>query len=104
MSRPPLRPLTGEHLETWSIFATLLEWLPPALDAQLKQDSKMSHFEYGILFALSQDKHRTLRMSTLARYANSTLSRLSRAATRLEHNGWLKRAPAPADGRTTVAI
>ena len=95
--------LTDDELDTWSALATVLEWLPPALDAQLQRDSELTHFEYGILFALADADDRTLRMSTLADYANSTLSRLSRAASRLEAKGWMQRASDPADGRSTLA-
>jgi DNA-binding MarR family transcriptional regulator len=100
----PATALTGEELEIWSALATLLEWLPPALDAQLGRDSDLSHFEFGILYALQDASDRTLRMSTLAGYANSSLSRLSRAASRLEAKGLLRRVPDPADGRFTLAI
>lgn len=96
--------LTGEDLETWAGVATVLEWLPAALDAQLQRDAHLSHFEYGVLYALAKAPDRTLRMSVLAGYANSTLSRLSRAATRLESQGWLRRTPDPADGRYTLAV
>lgn len=92
-----------DELETWSAVATLLEWLPAALDAQLQRDSGISHFEYGILFALSRADDRTLRMSDLAGYANSTLSRLSRAVSRLEARKWVQRSPDPTDGRITLA-
>ncbi|MFC7877066.1 MarR family winged helix-turn-helix transcriptional regulator [Isoptericola sp. NPDC057391] len=96
--------LTGEELETWAALATVLEWLPPALDAQLHRDAQLSHFEYGVLYALAHAPDGTLRMSVLAGYANSTLSRLSRAATRLEKQGWMRRMPDPADGRYTLAV
>lgn len=95
--------LTGDDLETWSAFATVLEWLPPALDAQLQRDSDLTHFEYGILYALSMAPERSLRMSVLAGFANSSLSRLSRAASRLEKKDWLRRMPDPDDGRSTLA-
>jgi len=94
---------TTEELETWSAVATMLEWLPAALDAQLRRDAGVSHFEFGILFALQQAEERTLRMSALAGFANSTLSRLSRAVARLEGHGWVSRRPDPADGRITLA-
>ena len=42
-------------------------------------------------------------MSVLAGYANSSLSRLSRAVARLETKGWVRRAPDPTDGRYTLA-
>lgn len=92
-----------DELETWSAVATLLEWLPAALDAQLQADSGISHFEFGILFALSEAEERSLRMSVLAGYANSTLSRLSRAVARLERKLWVRRALDPGDGRITIA-
>lgn len=97
------RALIGEDLETWSALATMLEWLPAALDAQLQRESGLTHFEYGMLFALADAPGGTLRMSVLAGYANSSLSRLSRAASRLEQRGWVTRAPDPDDGRTTLA-
>jgi DNA-binding MarR family transcriptional regulator len=97
------RPLSGDDLETWSALATLLEWLPPALDAQLSRDSDLTHFEYGILYALADSDDRMLRMSTLAGYANSSLSRLSRAVSRLEAKNWVERRADPHDGRSTLA-
>lgn len=99
----PSSRLTGEDLASWSALATVLEWLPSALDAQLQRDADLTHFEYGILYALAGAPERTLRMSVLAGYANSSLSRLSRAASRLESKGWVRRAPDPTDGRYTLA-
>ncbi|WP_213815477.1 MarR family winged helix-turn-helix transcriptional regulator [Glaciihabitans sp. dw_435] len=96
--------LAGDELQTWSAFATVLEWLPAALDAQLIRDSEVTHFEYGILYALATAPNHTLRLSVLAGYANSSLSRLSRATTRLEARGWLHREPDPSDGRYTLAV
>jgi DNA-binding MarR family transcriptional regulator len=96
--------LAGDDLETWAAFATVLEWLPAALDDQLQRDAGLTHFEYGVLYALAKAPDQTLRMSVLAGYANCTLSRLSRAATRLESKGWLHRAPDATDGRYTLAI
>lgn len=95
--------LTGDDLETWSALATVLEWLPAALDAELTRDAQLTHFEFGILYALFTAENRTLRMSTLAGYANSSLSRLSRAVARLERRSWVTRRPDPSDGRTTLA-
>jgi DNA-binding MarR family transcriptional regulator len=96
--------LTGEDLQTWAALATLLEWLPSALDEQLQRDSGVSHFEYGLMYALASAEDRTLRMSVLAGYANSSLSRLSRAVTRLESKGWVRRRPDPGNGRYNLAI
>src|SRR6478609_4100689 len=97
-------PLSADHLETWAAVGTLLERLPAALDAQLQRDSGVTHFEHGVLFALDTAPDRRLRMSTLAGYASSTLSRLSRAISRLEKRGWARREVDPADGRFTLAV
>lgn len=96
--------MSAERLEVWASLATLLERLPTALDAQLQRDSGLTHFEHGVLYALDSAPERTLRLSTLAGYASSTLSRLSRAITRLEAKGWVHRIIDPADGRFTLAV
>lgn len=93
---------TPEELTTWAAFATMLEWLPPALSAPLVRDAELTHFEFGILYALASAPHRALTMTTLAGYANSTPSRLTRAASRLERRGWLERRPDASDGRATI--
>lgn len=95
--------LNGENLDAWSSLATVLEWLPRALDEQLQRDADLTHFEFGMLYALGESPDHTLRMSVLAEYANSLLPRLSRAAARLESKGWLEREPDPTDGRYTLA-
>jgi DNA-binding MarR family transcriptional regulator len=95
--------LAGDDLATWAALATVLEWLPPALDAPLLSDFDLTHFEYGILFALADAPDARLRMSVLAGYANSSLSRLSRAVTRLDGRGWVQRSKDPSDGRSTLA-
>ncbi|WP_350347488.1 MarR family transcriptional regulator [Agromyces sp. G08B096] len=96
-----LRP---DHLEVWASVATLLERLPAALDAQLQRDSGLTHYEHGLLYALGRAPERTLRMSTLAGYASSTLSRLSKAVSRLERKGLVRREPDPGDRRVTLAV
>jgi DNA-binding MarR family transcriptional regulator len=106
MKRPRTEPrwLNQGDREAWVAFARMLIWLPAALDDQLQRESGLSHFEYGILAALSDADGATLRMSELAIYANGSLSRLSRAVTRLEGREWVTRRPDPADGRYTLAV
>jgi DNA-binding MarR family transcriptional regulator len=96
--------LSTAQLEAWAPIATLLERLPAALDAQLQRDSGLTHYEQGLLYALDTAPDRTLRLSTLAGYASSTLSRLSRAISRLEKKGWVRRHVDPTDGRFTLAV
>ena len=45
-----------------------------------------------------------MRISTLAGFAQGSLSRLSHLIKRLEGRGWVRREPDPADGRYTNAI
>ncbi|MUK01117.1 MarR family transcriptional regulator [Vibrio cholerae] len=99
----PPAALSGEDLDTWVGLATVLEWLPPALDAPLVHNHDVTHFEYGILFALEGAPERMLRLSDLAGFANSSLSRLSRAVSRLQGRGWIERSQDPLDGRATRA-
>jgi DNA-binding MarR family transcriptional regulator len=103
LPRPEPRWLDKDDRVAWAAFASMLWWLPAALDDQLQRDSGLSHFEYGILAALSSAEGATLRMSELAIYANGSLSRLSRAVARVEARGWVTRKPDPADGRYTLA-
>jgi DNA-binding MarR family transcriptional regulator len=95
--------LDDDEQAAWlSLMGTLIR-LPAALDAQLRRDAGLSHFEYQILAGLSMAERRTLRMSDLASFAESSLSRLSHACRRLEAQGWLTRQADPDDGRATVA-
>ncbi|MER6154841.1 MarR family transcriptional regulator [Streptomyces sp. NPDC001868] len=96
--------LTDEEMETWHVLAGVMVRLPSALDAQLQRDSGVSHVEYLVMAMLSQTEERTLRMSDLAGYAGSSLSRLSHLVKRLEKGGWVRREPDPTDGRYTLAV
>jgi DNA-binding MarR family transcriptional regulator len=100
---PEPRWLTNEERAAWMTLMGVLMRLPAALDAQLLRDAGLSHFEYGILAALSEAPGRTLRMSTLAVLAEGSLARLSQAVGRLEKRGWVSRSPDPTDGRYTLA-
>ena len=103
---PPQEPrwLDSEESEAWRALAHALVRLPAALDAQLRRDAGISHFEYQVLALLSEAPDRTLRMSTLATLAEGSLPRLSQVVARLEQRGWLRRTPDRADGRYTLAI
>ena len=97
------RWLDAEESQAWRALARTLVRLPAALDAQLRRDAGISHFEYGVLALLSEAPGRTLRMSEIAMGAGSSLPRLSQVVARLEQRGWVRRTPDPADGRYTLA-
>ena len=87
----------------WLRLVAVVELLPSVLDAQLRADAGLTHFEYFVLAMLSEAPERTLRMSTLAQRTNATLPRLSHVARRLEERGIIERFPCPDDGRATNA-
>ena len=97
------RWLDAEESQAWRALASALVRLPAALDAQLRRDAGISHFEYQVLALLSEAPGRTLRMSALATLAEGSLPRLSQVVARLEQRGWVRRTPDPADGRYTLA-
>jgi DNA-binding MarR family transcriptional regulator len=96
--------LDAEERQTWLALAGALIRLPAALDAQLRRDAGISHFEYQVLALLSEAPDRTLRMSELALRAEGSLPRLSQVVARMEQRDWVRRTPDPADGRYTLAI
>lgn len=95
--------LTPDEREAWLAVASMTLRLPAALDAQLRRDAGLSHFEYTVLAALSEAGDRTLRMSQLAVLAEGSLSRLSQVVSRLERRGFVRRSADPEDGRSTLA-
>lgn len=97
------RWLRSDQLTAWIRLMAVVELLPGVLDAQLRRDSELTHFEYFVLAMLSEPPERTLRMTALARSTNATLPRLSHVVRRLEDRGLVERFPCPEDGRATNA-
>jgi DNA-binding MarR family transcriptional regulator len=87
----------------WVRLAAVLELLPGVLDAQLRRDAGLTHFEYYTLAMLSEAPERKLRMTSLAAQTNATLPRLSHVIRRLEERGLVERIPCPQDARATDA-
>lgn len=94
--------LTAEEQHAWRGVVGLLSRLAPALDAQLRRDAGITHFDYTVLSAVSETPKHTIRMSDLAVLAEGSLPRLSQVVTRLEKRGWVARRPDPDDGRYTL--
>lgn len=97
------RWLDPEERATWLRFAAVMELLPAALDAQLRRDAGVSHFDYFVLAMLSEAPERTLRMTALAQKTNATLPRLSHVVNKLEGRELVERFPCPEDRRATNA-
>lgn len=96
--------LTAAEVDSWLSLVRLMTWLPWSIDQQLRRDSGLAMVEYQVMARLSQSPERTMRMSSLADLANSSLSRLSHLVKRLEGRGFVRREPDSADGRFTNAI
>jgi DNA-binding MarR family transcriptional regulator len=103
VAKPEPRWLSDDERQAWLALTSVLIRLPAALDAQLRRDAGISHFEYAVMAALSEAPDRTLRMSDLAVLSEGSLSRLSQVVGRLERQGWVRRRPDPSDGRYTLA-
>ena len=101
---PEPRWLDEQEAQVWIALAGTLIRLPAALDAQLRRDAGITHYEYQVLAVLSEVPDRTLRMSVLAVRTEGSLPRLSQVVARHEQRGWVRRTPDPDDGRYTLAI
>lgn len=97
------RWLDDDERAAWVRLAAVVELLPGVLDAQLRRDSQVTHFEYWVLSMLSEAPSRTLRMTALAERTNASLSRLSHVVARLEERDLVERFPCPEDRRATNA-
>jgi DNA-binding MarR family transcriptional regulator len=102
--RQPEPPwLTDTEQASWANLVKLIMLLPGALDRQLRDDAGLPHAYFGILARLSAEPDRALRMTDLARHANTTTSRLSHAVSTLEQRGWIERHPSATDKRGQIA-
>jgi len=95
--------LTDTEQAAWANLVRLIMLLPSALDRQLRDGAGIPHAYFGILARLSAEPCRALRMTDLARHANTTTSRLSHAVSTLEEQGWIERQPSPTDKRGQIA-
>ncbi len=95
--------LTEDERAAWLRLVAVVELLPGMLDAQLRRDAGLTHFEYFVMAMLSEAPDRTLQMSALAQRSNATLPRLSHVVRRLEDRGLVSRHRCRDDARATNA-
>jgi DNA-binding MarR family transcriptional regulator len=100
---PEPRWLTAREQHIWRTFMAATLELQNRLDQQLRTDAGMPVAYYEILVILSESPGRSLRMSQLAQYTNSSASRLSHAMNALEKAGWVSRCGVEGDRRGTLA-
>lgn len=93
--------MSAEESAAWLGLIAVAQLLPAALDAQLRRDAGLTHFEFMALTVLRLAPGSTLHMTALADATNATLPRLSHVCSRLERRGLVERAPSARDRRAT---
>ena len=87
----PVRWLNNLEWSAWLQLLATFTLLPAAIDSSLQRRAGMTHFEFGVMAALSRQPGRRLQLKDLAVLANGSLSRLSHVISRLERQGWVRR-------------
>ena len=93
------RWLTDTEQRAWRAYLDSTRLLLQALDRELVEDSALSLTDYELLVRLSEAPARRLRMRELANTALATRSGVTRAVTRLEEAGWVRRSVCEDDRR-----
>ena len=93
-----VRWLSADEQAAWRAYLRANRELDVALDRDL-QAVGVSLSEYELLSMLSEADEGRLRMSALAALIVQSRSRVTHTAARLERRGWVRRSPAPEDGR-----
>ena len=93
-----MRWLSDGEQVSWRAYLRANRELTVAFDRDLQQVG-ISLPEYELLSMLSVAPLGQVRMSMLAELIVQSRSRVTHTAARLERRGWVKRTPAPDDGR-----
>ena len=93
---------TSEELDFWHRVVAVYMGVLPELERDLQRAGKLSFFEYQVLEHLSSIDG-AMSMTQLATRCNSSLSRLSHVARKLEGRHLLTRRLSEEDKRVTVA-
>ena len=100
---PEPDPFSPEEFAAWRGLLRLRESVTRVIDAKLRADHALSLDDYGILITLVGQPDLRQRMSALGEQRLLTPSGITRAVTRLEERGLLRRDQDPADGRAYFA-
>ena len=98
-----VRWLDADEQRTWRAYLDTTRLLVRALDRQLESDAGISLTDYELLVQLSEAPGSRLRMRDLADRTLSTRSGVTRAVTRCERLGWVRRVECEDDRRGTLA-
>lgn len=98
----PTRPFGSHEMSFWHRVVAVYMVVLPDLEHDLQKAGKISFFEFQVLDHLSNEDG-LMSMTRLATRCNSSLSRLSHVARKLEGRGLLTRRLSEQDKRVTVA-
>lgn len=93
-----VRWLTDSEQVSWRAYLRASRELTVAFDRDL-QEVGISLPEYELMSMLSEAPESQMRMSAVAALIVQSRSRVTHTAARLERRGWVRRTPAPDDGR-----
>jgi DNA-binding MarR family transcriptional regulator len=94
-----VRWLDRDEQAAWRAYLDGTRMLLQALDRQLAADSDLTLTDYELLVRLSEAPDGVLRMRDLADATISTRSGVTRAVTRAEKAGWVRRVECEDDRR-----
>jgi len=97
------RWLDAAEQQVWRAYLDATRLLVQVLDRQLETDAGISFTDYELLVQLSEAPDGRLRMRDLANATLSTRSGMTRAVTRLERAGWVRRVECEEDRRGMYA-
>ena len=97
------RWLDEAEQQAWRAYLWGSRELESALDRDLGPYG-LSLSEYELISMLSERPGERERMSVLADMVVQSRSRVTHTAARLEKRGWVRRVPAPEDGRGVVLV
>lgn len=98
----PMTPFGSHEMNFWHRVLAVYMGVLPDLEHDLQKAGKISFFEFQVLDHLSNEDG-LMSMTSLATRCNSSLSRLSHVARKLEGRGLLTRRLSERDRRVTVA-
>lgn len=95
--------LDPDEQAAWRAYLDGTRLLLKELDRRLTAESGLSLTDYELLVRLAEAQDGTLRMRELADLTLATRSGVTRAVTRAERAGWVRRVECGDDGRGTNA-
>jgi len=88
----------------WARYNALLTTVPGMIDERMRAATGLSRFQYMLLETLATNPEGQVQLADVARAADSSLSRLSHAITRLEEAGLVERRACDSDRRASWAV